>query len=98
MRLPNVLEQTTDTSFDTMSFSRSARLLPVRTCGDPPGPLQLKTSVGQEIRSLAMTVFEKTDKLYENSLASDEDLAGFRTEGTAAISFSGGRMRMKNAQ
>lgn len=45
-----------------------------------------------------MTVFEKTDKLYENSLASDEDLAGFRTEGTAAISFSGGRMRMKNAQ
>ena len=45
-----------------------------------------------------MTAFKKTSKLYENPLASDEDLAGFRTEGAAAISFQGGRMRMKNAQ
>ncbi len=45
-----------------------------------------------------MTIFKKTKKLYENPLASDKDLADFRVEGSAVISFPRGRMRMKNAQ
>lgn len=35
--------------------------------------------------------------LYENPLACAEDVAGFRLEGAAALSFPHGRMRMKNA-
>lgn len=38
----------------------------------------------------------KQELIYQNSLASPEDIAGFRLEGSAQISFENGRMRLKN--
>ena len=37
-----------------------------------------------------------TDLIYENPLAAESDVAGFRLEGGAAISFPVGRMRIEN--
>jgi len=40
--------------------------------------------------------YRLTDLIYENPLAAEPDIAGFRLEGDAAISFPQGRMRMEN--
>ncbi|WP_223192244.1 YesU family protein [Paenibacillus sedimenti] len=41
--------------------------------------------------------YEIVETLYENALTSPEDIADFRLEGSANISFPQGRMRMENA-
>jgi hypothetical protein len=43
-----------------------------------------------------MDAYRLTDLIYENPLAAEPDIAGFRLEGDAAISFPQGRMRMEN--
>jgi hypothetical protein len=43
-----------------------------------------------------MDAYRLTDLIYENPLATESDVAGFRLEGEAAISFPQGRMRMEN--
>ena len=43
-----------------------------------------------------MTEYELGDVLYENPLASESDIRGWRIEGAAAISFPMNRMRMEN--
>jgi len=45
-----------------------------------------------------MDDFEFGAVLYDNSLASEADVAGFRMEGDAAVSFPQGRMRMENCR
>lgn len=42
--------------------------------------------------------FHKGDLLYENPLASETDVAAFRLEGHAAVTFPRGRMRLENTQ
>lgn len=43
-----------------------------------------------------MPAYESTDLLYENPLASPEDIADWTLEGNAAITFPRCRMRMEN--
>jgi len=43
-----------------------------------------------------MPTYERTDLLYENPLASPDDIAEWTLEGNAAITFPRGRMRMEN--
>lgn len=43
-----------------------------------------------------MPAYEKTDLIYENPLATEADVRGFRLEGQAEVSFPEGRMRMEN--
>lgn len=43
-----------------------------------------------------MKPYRFTELIYENPLAADADVAGFRLEGEAAISFPQGRMRAEN--
>jgi hypothetical protein len=42
--------------------------------------------------------FVKTDLLYHNPLASEQDLADFRLEGEAVLTFPRGRLRMENTR
>ena len=42
--------------------------------------------------------WRETDNLYENALASEADVEGFRLEGPGKIAFPNGRLRMENAQ
>ena len=44
-----------------------------------------------------MQEIERGDLLYANPLAAEGDLAGFRLEGEAVLSFPAGRLRMQNA-
>jgi hypothetical protein len=43
-----------------------------------------------------MTAYQTTDLIYKNPLATEADVAGFRLEGEAAVSFRHGRLRMEN--
>lgn len=43
-----------------------------------------------------MNIYEKGNKIYENALACEADVAGFRMEGSASVYFENGKMRMKN--
>jgi hypothetical protein len=43
-----------------------------------------------------MTGYHMTEVLYKNPLATEADVAGFRLEGEATISFPNGRLRMAN--
>jgi len=43
-----------------------------------------------------MHTYRETDLLYDNPLASPQDVAGFRLEGEATLSFPEGRLRMAN--
>ena len=44
-----------------------------------------------------MIEYELGDAIYENPLASDADVDGFRLEGEAKVSFPDGRLRLENA-
>lgn len=41
-------------------------------------------------------IYKRLEKLYENPLASEADIAGFVMEGSAAVTFPEGRMRLQN--
>lgn len=43
-----------------------------------------------------MIEYQLTDVIYENALATEGDVAGFRLEGEARIGFPNGRLRMEN--
>lgn len=43
-----------------------------------------------------MLIYERLDVLYENPLASEADISGFVMEGSAAMTFPEGRLRLQN--
>lgn len=62
----------------------------------PAGVLLLQKPNLQGISNLEIPKILKEELIYENTLASADDLKGFRMEGEASLSFESGKLRMQN--